>query len=147
MSTDVEDGLVRGMLIGFLRWLRPIFLIRWLSCLLVLSILWVWMNYSKLHEYFGTRDRLYKLRMLVERLEGQQHKLDREQRALKNGGFQAEKAIREQLYMIRRGERILVIEDPDDIGGGAVMEDDDMSGRRMVPDSSLAGPAPKSPGL
>ena len=133
------------MLIGFLRWLRPIFLIRWLSCLLVLSILWVWMNYSKLHEYFGTRDRLYKLRTSVGRLEGQQHKLDREQRALKNEGFQAEKAIREQLYMIRRGERILVIEDPDEIGG-AVMQDDDTSGRRMAPDSPQAGPVPKSPG-
>ena len=136
---------MRGMLIGFLRWLRPIFLIRWLSCLLVLSILWVWMNYSKLHEYFGTRDRLYKLRTSVGRLEGQQHKLDREQRALKNGGFQAEKAIREQLYMIRRGERILVIEEPDEIGG-AVMQEDDTSGRRMPPDSPLAGSAPKSPG-
>jgi cell division protein FtsB len=108
---------VYGMLIELLRRLRPTRLIRWLSCLVVLSILWVWVNYTKLYEYFETREQLYDLSSSVQRLESQQNKLDKEQHALKNGGFQAEKAIREQFFMVRKGERLLVIESPDEITG------------------------------
>jgi cell division protein FtsB len=88
--------------------------VRWLVLVSVsLGLLWVLINYETLGEYFSARDRLRSYRDANSRLQRRQAELESELEALEAGGFAAEKAIRERLYMIQPGEKIIFIETPE----------------------------------
>jgi len=94
--------------------LQPARFLRWLTfVILSLGILWILINYETLGEYFEARDRLTAYNENNARLQQRQAELESELKALESGGFPAEKAIRERLFMVKPGEKIIFIEEPE----------------------------------
>lgn len=100
-------------LLHALSMIRPLALLRWGIIIVLLAILWVASHYEALQTYFTARERRQEYSEQVNRLQQEQGRLQAEQAALRSGGFQTEKAIRERLLMVKPGEKILFIETPE----------------------------------
>ncbi|MCL5270313.1 MAG: septum formation initiator family protein [bacterium] len=91
---------------------RPAALVKWAVYLLVVAAIWIYFNRATLQAYFAARERYNAYRAEVAAQEKQQARLNAELKALKAGGFPAEKAIRERLFMVRPGEKIIFVDPP-----------------------------------
>jgi cell division protein FtsB len=76
------------------------------------AVIWLIFDYSLLQEYFQARERRNQYREQVAQAEKRQDNLKLEHEALKQGGFPAEKAIRERQRMVKPGEKVMFIETP-----------------------------------
>jgi cell division protein FtsB len=97
-------------MIHLIGWMRPMALVKWTVYLMIPAVLWVILHIPTLHEYIQVRERLHNYRAEVSRLQLNQEQLQREQAALKAGGFPAEKAVRERFRLIKPGDHIIFIE-------------------------------------
>lgn len=104
-------ALLLPSLIGrIVQYVHPKRLMIWALCLIVPAGAWMVLNYSELQHFFHARERLEQYRTAVAKLEQQQVRLQQENQELQEGGFSMEKSIRERLFMVKPGEKILLIE-------------------------------------
>lgn len=100
------------ILVEILSRLRPLKLVRWVAVVAACLLLFILINNQPLREYFSMRDNLETYRQTNAQLERERNELLKENEALQAGGFPAEKAIRERQLMIKPGEKVFFIEDP-----------------------------------
>lgn len=94
-------------------WLpRPLIWLKWGFAAAAVSAFWLAFNYDKLNEYFEARTRRNEVKRAVQTMDEQYAELAQQKRELEKWGFSAEKAIREQLKMVRPGERVILLEEP-----------------------------------
>ena len=87
----------------------PRLLVKWPAYAAVLGALWLVFNYQALRQYFQVRALRNDNRRVVEKLEQRRSAYLDERRQLETWGFSAEKAIREQLLMVKPGENVIFI--------------------------------------
>ena len=95
-----------------LAFLRPALLLRWTALLVGCTAAWLYLNINTLQEYMVESSRLEDYRSKVEDLQHNQAQLIQMCKDLENCDYQTEKTIRERLLMVKPGEQIIFIEEP-----------------------------------
>ena len=90
---------------------RPFTVIKWLVYVIVPVIFWMGLNFDTLRRYFAERALMRHNADEVARLEKEFGGLTDEKRKLEQGGFPAEKAVRERFKMVKPGEKVIFLEE------------------------------------
>lgn len=99
-------------LLSILRVINPFALLRWVFYVSAAAVIWLLFDYPLLREYLDARQRRDEYKVLVRHETERRDNLKAEHDALREGGFPAEKAIRERQRMVKPGEKVLFLETP-----------------------------------
>jgi cell division protein FtsB len=98
-------------------WRLPRLLVKAAAVVVICVAALVYLNLPTLREFVQTRQQRDAYRESVTSMKQEYEALLREQAQLQSGDFAMEKAIRERLLMVRRGEEVLFIESADGSAG------------------------------
>lgn len=103
---------MRDLILNAVGLLRPALVLKWAAFVMLAAILTLLVNREKLGEYFEVRDQIGDKHAEIAHLQTQLDECREETKGIENGDFELEREARERFNLIRREEKVLIVETP-----------------------------------